>query len=271
MMRLLTIWCLACLLSPFTTRAQEDSAFAFVKRIKGNYTNFWVDNLENIYLLSSTNQLKKISANGDSAGVFNDVRRYGKLTYADVSNPLKIQLYYQNFCTIVTLDRFLNNRNVLDLRKQGLFKVKAIATSYDNNLWVMDEQEYKLRKLDETGKTLLETVDWRQLFDTLPSPTHIFDQDGYLYLYDPNRGFYIFDYYGAFKNKLPFTHWDNAAVTGGTLYGFEQQQLYSYRLGSLQLKTYTLPSFFDNYSIIKVLNGKVYLLKQEGIDIYRVK
>lgn len=267
----LTIWCLLMAAVPLSAKAQEDSAFAFVKKIPGNYSDFWVDNLGNIYLLTKNNQLKKFSAKGDSMGVFNDVRRYGKLSYADVSNPLKIQLYYQNFGTIVTLDRFLTSRNVLDLRKQQLFKVKAIATSYDNNLWVVDEQEFKLKKLDEKGKTLFETVDWRQLFDTLPSPTHIFDQDGYIYLYDPAKGFYIFDYYGAFKNRLPFTNWGNTAVAGGTLYGFRQQQLYSYRTGSLQLKTYTLPTFFGNYTSIKVHGGHVYLLRPDGIDIYRVK
>ena len=32
--------------------------------------------------------------------------RYGKIAYIDVSNPLKILLFYQEFGTIVTLDRF---------------------------------------------------------------------------------------------------------------------------------------------------------------------
>jgi hypothetical protein len=267
----LTICCLLLLAAPLMARAQEDSVFAFEKKVDGHFTDFWVDNLGNLYLLTATNQFKKFSAKGDSMGVFNDVRRYGKLSYADVSNPLKIQLYYQNFCTIVTLDRFLNSRNVLDLRKKQLFKVKAIATAYDNNLWIIDEQEFKLKKLDEKGNTLFETVDWRQLFDTLPSPTQIFDQDGFLYLYDPAKGFYIFDYYGAFKNKLSFINWTNTAVAGGTLYGFQHHQLYSYRTGSLQLKTYALPAFFGNYAAIKVHGGKVYLLKADGIHIYRVK
>jgi hypothetical protein len=269
MRRLLTI--LPLLLLALVTRAQEDSAFTLLKKIPGNYTNLWVDNLENVYLLTENNQLKKFSSRGDSMGVFNDVRRYGKLTYADVTNPLKVQLYYQNFCTIVSLDRFLQPRNVLDLRKQQLFKVQAVATSYDNNLWVVDEQDFKLKKLDEAGKLLFETVDWRQLFDTLPHPTQIVDQDGYLYLYDPAMGFYIFDYYGAFKNRLPFTQWAHTAVTGGTLYGFGPQQLYSYRPGTLQLKTFVLPSFFGNRPAIRVINGKAYLLKKDGIYIYQVK
>jgi hypothetical protein len=269
MMRIVTILLLSFSLPQAT--AQEDSAFKYIKTIKGSFTGFSVDNLDNLYLINESNQLKKINSNGDSAGVFNDVRRYGKLYSVDVTNPLKILLYYKNFSTIVALDRFLNNRNSIDLRKQNMFKVKAIAISYDNNLWVVDEQEFKLKKMDEQGKVIFETIDWRQLFDTLPSPECIFDREGYVYLYDSKRGFYVFDYYGAFKIRLNFTGWSNTEVSGNTVYGFADKKLYSYRQSSLSLKEYVLPAFFGKYSSIKTINGKVYLLKKEGIDVYQVK
>ena len=37
--------------------------------------------------------------------------------------------------------------------------------------------------------------------DPAPSPQKIFDQDKYVYLYD-STGVYVFDYYGALKNKI---------------------------------------------------------------------
>ena len=39
--------------------------------------------------------------------VFNDVKKFGQATLIDVSNPLKVLLYYRDFATIVVLDRFL--------------------------------------------------------------------------------------------------------------------------------------------------------------------
>ena len=53
--------------------------------MEGEYIDFTVDNLGNYYLLSKNNQLKKINAKGDSIGLFNDVRRYGKLFSIDAS------------------------------------------------------------------------------------------------------------------------------------------------------------------------------------------
>lgn len=254
-----------------TVKAQSDSAFEFLRSVKGNFSYFNVDNLNNLYLITNNNQLKKLDEKGDSIGVFNDVKRYGNPTSIDVNNPLKVLLYYKPFATVVVLDRLLNMRNTINFRKQNIFAVPAIATSYDNNIWLFDEQDYKLKKIDEEGKLQQETTDFRMIFDSTPSPAKIIDRDAYVYLYDAEKGFYIFDYYGAFKNRLSFLNWNNVEVSGKVIYGFNDNKLYSYELKSLLLKEYKLPPFFGDYLSIKAMNGKVYLNKGDRIDIYQVK
>jgi len=239
------------------TLAQDDSVFRYQRSVKGNFSYFNVDNLDNLYLFNSTNQLKKLNANGDSAGVFNDVKRYGKPGYTDVNNPLKVLLYYPPFSTVVVLDRFLNMRNSINFRKQGIFMVNAIATSYDNNIWIFDEQDYKLRKMDEEGRIIQESTDFRQLFDSVPAAAQLIDRENFVYLYDPEKGFYIFDYYGTYKNRLPFLHWNNVEVSGKLLYGFNDNRLYSYELNSLTLKEYDLPARFGKYSSSQAVNQKL--------------
>jgi hypothetical protein len=257
--------------SLLSANAQKDSSLHFVKMIPGDFTYFTTDNLDNIYLVNSSNQLKKINSNGDSAGVFNEVRKYGKLFAMDVTNPLKLLLYYQNFATVAVLDRFLNVRNVINLRKQNIFNVKTIATSYDNNIWLFDEGDAKLKKVDDNGLVLSETIDFRMVFDSIPSPVQILDRDGFVTLYDTNKGFYIFDYYGALKNKLPFLQWKNVEVLGNKLYGFGDTSLYQYQTGSLQLKEYKLPAVFKEAMQIKAGNGKVYVLNKDGLLQYVVE
>lgn len=252
------------------TDAQSDSAFSFLRSIKGNFTYFNVDNLDNIYLLTPGNQLKKMDANGDSVGIFNDVKRYGKPGYIDVNNPMKLLLYYPPFSTVVTLDRLLNIRNTINFRKHGIFSVNGITTSYDNNMWLFDERDYKLKKMDEEGKIMQESTDFRQLFDSVPTASQLIDRDNFIYLYDPAKGFYIFDYYGSFKNRMPFLYWNNVEVSGKMMYGFNSNKLYSYELNSLTLKEYSLPARFGNYRSIKAMNRKLYLLKEDGIDIYEL-
>ena len=269
---LLSLQACAQKITPFdSTNVQgvrEDSSFKYLNFIAGNFTYLDVDVLDNIYLINNNNQLKKIKPNGDSAGVFNDVKKYGNPTLLDVSNPLKILLYYKNYSTVVVLDRFLTYRNSINFRSKNIFKVKSLATSYDNNIWIFDEQDFKLKKIDDEGTVLNETNDWRQFFDTVPSPTQIIDRNNFVYLYDENKGFYIFDYYGSYKNNIPFLNWKHVVVTNNKLMGFSGDTLYSYEINSFNLKTYKLPVFFKDYIDIKAMNGKVYLLKKTGVEIY---
>ena len=108
-------------------------------------------------------------------------------------------------------------------------------------------------------------------FDTVPVPTQLIDKENYVYLYDASKGFYIFDYYGAFKNRLPFLNWSSIAVSAKNMYGFYNHKLYSYQLNSLTLKEYQLPYYISNYTDIKVINGKLYFMNEEGISIYQVR
>ncbi len=272
MMQAKKIWLFftVSMLSVAVLFAQKDSVLQFSKNMSGDFTYFNVDNLDNIYLVNNQNQLKKLNSRGDSVGIFNDVRKYGKLFYIDVTNPLKLLLYYQNFSTIVVLDRFLMVRNVINLRTQNIFNVKAIANAYDNNIWVFDEGDAKLKKIGENGDLLSETVDCRLIFDTIPSPTQIIDEGGFVNLYDPAKGFYIFDIYGALKSKLPFTGWKNVEAINKTLYGFADSTLYEYQPGTLNLKEYQLPAVFNNALQIKAANNKIYLLTEKGLQQFTI-
>lgn len=256
--------------APSPVHAGADS-FRLEGRIAGNFTHMDVDITNNIYLITTGNQLKKYNASGDSIAVFNDVKKYGNPSLLDVSNPLKVLLYYKNFSTVVMLDRLLSLRNSINLRQQNIFSVNAIATSYDNNVWLFDEQDYKLKKIDETGKLLQESTDWRLIMNEAPSPTTIIDNNNYVYIYDASKGFYIFDYYGTYKNNLPFFNWTNVAVSNGHLTGFTKSMLHSYQLQSLNEKIYKLPGVFEDYLSAKAMNGKLYILKADGLEIFSIR
>ena len=99
----------------------------------------------------------------------------------------------------------------------------------------LNRKDFKLKKIDDEGSILSETNDWRQIFDTVPSPTHIIDRSNFVYLYDENNGFYIFDYYGSYKNNLAFTQWKHVVVNNNKLMGFVGDTLYSYEINSFNL------------------------------------
>jgi hypothetical protein len=118
--------------------AQADTSFRLIKTYPGEIADAAIDNLENVYILTATDQLKKYNSSGDSIAVYNNVRKYGKVYSMDVANPLKVLLYYKDFSSIVVLDRLLAARSTIDLRRKNILQVAAIGQSYDNNIWVFD-------------------------------------------------------------------------------------------------------------------------------------
>lgn len=249
--------------------AQTDTIFRIQKTYPGDVTDFSIDNFGNIFILYQNGQLKKLNPNGDSLAVFNDVRRYGKPFSIDVTNPLKILLYYKDFSTIVILDRLLNSRATIDLRRLNLYQVKAIGQSYDNNIWIFDELESKLKRISENGKLLDQSTDFRVLFDSVPSPQYIIDQNKQLYLYDSLKGVYIFDYYGAFKSRIPFTGWIDFSVINDMLFGRDQRHLFRYEPGTFHLQRYPIPSFMMNSRKILISPGKMYSLRDNKLEVYK--
>lgn len=233
--------------------------------IKGDFKRFSVDHLGYIYAITSKDQLRKYKSNGDSVCVFNDVKRYGKLTSVNTLNPLRTVLFYNDFKTIVLLDRFLQTVNVLSLRKLNLFQTEQIAPSYDNNIWVFDQQESKLKKISESGKLLTETADLRLVTDDVPTPKEIIDQNGFVYLYDPEKGMYIFDYYGALKGKIALLGWEQIQVIGKTIMGLKAGKWMEYTTGSLDINEKTLPTFSEIPKDLQLTSTGIFILDAQGI------
>jgi hypothetical protein len=258
-------------------KAQSDSTFQLIKTLKGDIIDFTIDNLDNIYILNSRNQVKKFDSKGDSVAVFNDVKKFGQATLIDVSNPLKLLLYYKDFATIVVLDRFLNIRNTIDLRKQNILQAKAIGQSYDNKIWLYDELENKLKKIDEDGKLLQETTDFRLLIGKAPSPLKIFDENKYVYIYDSLQGVYVFDYFGALKNNIMIDHWQNFKVAGKYIFGSRADTLYRYEISTFRYDEWKMPEQISESKAFNFSSSRLYALmkdcngKESCIFIYSIR
>ncbi len=233
--------------------------------------NFTADNLGNVYILTTKGLLKKYNSRGDSVNVFNDVRRYGGVYAMDATNPMKILIYYKDFSTAIMLDRFLNRINTIDFRKLGIFQAKAIATSYDNNVWIFDEQSARLKKISDDGRLLIETVDLRQVLHVVPSPHKIIDREGYVYLYDRENGLYVFDYYGALKNELAITGVNDLQVINKTILGRKQNKFVRYTLGTLDMQEADLPEKVNNAGTICIMPQGVYIKDTSGIALFNYR
>ena len=250
--------------------AQTDSAFTLLRSYRGDVASVGLDNLENFYVVSSSGQVKKFNNRGDSMAVFNGVRAHGKLHTLDVTNPLKPLLFYKDFSTVVILDRLLTSRGSLDLRRHNVLQPTAITLSYDNNIWVFDQFDNKLKKLDESGNLLLETTDFRQLFNQTISPQRLINDNGLLYLADSAKGIFVFDNYGAFKRKIELKGWRSLDVWNGLLVRLNQDAILVYNPGNFTERLQRFPSTFVPYRHSFTHQNKLVTFSADSLRIYRL-
>jgi len=245
--------------------------------IAGDYRHFELDRLGNLFLIGAQgNQITEFNKKGDSVNHYDNVRSYGQITELDVTNPLKIAVYYRDFGTIVVLDRYLSPVNTIDLRKTGIWDAQSIATSYDNQYWIYDKQEAKIKKVDGQGKISFASSDLRQVFDEGVDPVKLLDRDGLLYSYDPAYGWYIFDYYGALKQKVPVEGLENLAAGSAVLSGRKDTALWLMKnvqqidatpvwKDIAELGVSVRQTLFDGAT------GRLWVLTAQGIQSYRLQ
>lgn len=261
-----------CLLALVATAQDENAVLQPVTIIKDSISDFTVDNLGNIYLVGRLQQVKKLNNNLDSLAVFNDVRHFGNLYYVDASNPLKVLLFYRDFNTILVLDRFLNIRTTIDLRQSNIFQCSAIGQSYDNNMWVFDELDNKIKKIDDNGKLLLESPDFRIVFDAPPRPTRIEDYNRYVYAYDSSKGLLVMDYFGAYKNLIAFKGWQNVHGISNGIVATDETGLIYYQPGNIDTRHLLLPADILRSKKIRIYGAKLYALQPDNLlHIYQLQ
>lgn len=268
---------MSCVLNTANAQVENDAnnpSFAkpileFLTSIRGQFSIMETDVLGNLFLIQD-GQLKKISPSGDTIAVYNDVKRFGQPSSVDATNPFKTLLYYKPYSTIVILDNMLAVRGVINLRKNGIFNPTAIGTSYDNKLWVFDDKEFKLKKLNDENRVLFESTDLRLLTGEAPVPQQLFDNEGKVYLYDSLMGFIVLDYYGAYEKTLHLMNWHSVNVRENHLSGIRNDSLLLYTLKTPNIKEYPLPTSLEGALSASRAGDKLYIRKRNRIDIYKI-
>jgi hypothetical protein len=246
-----------------------DTSFRFLYSFGSGVLDFSIDNLGNVYIIDKDNLLKKYDSKGDSLAVFNNFKRYGKLYSIDVTNPLKPLLFYKDFGTVVVLDRFLSVRDIIDIRNKGIFQPAAVAQAFDNGIWIYDSQEARLKRMNEAGTLIFSSVDFRQAMESAPVPLMIADQNRLVYLYDPERGMYVFDYFGTLKNKVSILGWQDFQVIGADVYGRKENKFLRYELNSLSITEQPLTRELAAAGKIRVASRVLYALINGRIAVYK--
>jgi len=161
-----------------------------------------MDHLGNYYRIDFDERISKYDASNQLAHFYSN-RYFGEISSLDVSDPLKIMVFYKDQQQIVVLDNTMSEIAKLDLSKLDDMYIEVIAKSLDGNIWLFDSNKGILFKTNDNLKVKLEGFPLSQEGINGFSPQQIIVNNQSLLINDQTMGILVFDNYTNYKQMLP--------------------------------------------------------------------
>lgn len=192
-----------------------------------------VDALGNSYVIRG-DEIKKYNPLGIFLKTFSN-KRYGKIEDVDISNPLKILVYYRDFQQVLFLDNQLSPAaEVISLEKAGYEQASLVCSSVNNSFWLYDKQNNELLRFDSELKALVKTGNLKRILDLDIQPNYMRESGNYLYLNCPKEGILVFDIYGTFYKTIPIKNLTEFNIINGNVFYYENFALKEYQAQTFQ-------------------------------------
>lgn len=230
-----------------------------------------VDRLSNIYITNKDQSVLKLDNEGDSIAIYR-ANNTGKLSIVDVTNPLKVGIFYQAFSKVTFLDRLMTYISSYDLKSLGFFNVTGFCQSVAGGYWVYDENTAQLSKIDDQQRINYQSNDLRLEVGIAPSPYLLVENERNVYLCDTENGIYVFDQFGKLISNIPFKKKIINQIIGPYILYANQKgdTLFSYHQQSMKEAYVLIPNTSEKYLSYKVISNKLYILYANKLDIFEI-
>jgi hypothetical protein len=237
--------------------------------IKGNIKEAKVDQLGNIYLLKEYNNIVKYNPDLIFQYEYAD-NTLGEVTTIDVSDPLKILIYKKDYGLLIILDNTLAELNRINLYELDYQSVSAVGTALDRNIWIYDDINYQLLKINDQGRTLINSISLVDQGLQNIQPSHIQEKSGKLILQDYQNGIFLFDNLGQYIQTFPFSTYKPLQFDGQNIIYFNKNKIVVYDTKFFNEKTIALEPKEESTELKNAIlkNNKIYYIYNDGLNIY---
>lgn len=167
-------------------------------QIKGQ---FCVDKMGNIYHYYK-NELQKFDSLGTLKNKYSN-NALGTISFVDVTNPLKLLVFYRDNSSILFLDNTLSEQGAaLSLQDVHVEFVPHACVSQNEGFWTYDPQIFELKRFDEKLKLLFSSGNLYQITKTMVNPDFFIERHNKMLVQDSTIGFFVFDVNGNFIQKI---------------------------------------------------------------------
>ncbi|KJD31938.1 hypothetical protein PK35_12380 [Tamlana nanhaiensis] len=221
---------------------------------------FSIDNFETVFykkdnIFFMDGQHRKTSYNNIQLGILHS---------ANAFNPLKINLFYKDFNTVVILDNRLAEVFKIDFNTLNPYRtVSHITTAFDNALWIFNQDQQKLELYNYKTNTVKA--------QTRPVQSDVLDLKSnynYCWLLTKNH-LYVYNYFGSLVKKINNQGYTKIAQSNENIILKKDNKLFYLEENGtfaqpIQTSTLTVKQFF-------VTNETLYIYNNESLQKFQLK
>ena len=219
-----------------------------------------VDNFGTVYSLDNNTLYKTVNNNSIN---YSNVQ-LGEIDRVDLFNPLKINLFYKDFNTVIVLDNRLAEIFKIDFNFNENYKnASFISTGNDNTIWVYNQDSQQLELFDYKANNTRVV--------TLPILSNIFDlKSNYNYCWLLTKDYlYQYNYFASLVLKIKNDGFTEIAQTNGKLLLKKDNSIYYLEKDSSTPIKIKLPKLLINAFFVN--NETLYIYDNEFLYKYQLK
>ncbi|RKE91934.1 hypothetical protein [Ichthyenterobacterium magnum] len=244
-----------------TLFSQENIETTFIKKTELKAQSIVdIDNFGTIYYLNKNTLYKK----SDTKTLSYSNIQLNTITSANAFNPLKVNLFYKDFNTIIILDNRLAEIFKVDFNTSPLYKnVSHTSTGYDNTLWVFNQDNQQLELYDyKANKTRV---------SALPIQSNVIDlKSDYNYCWVLTKDYlYQYNYFGSLISKLKNNSFTSMVLNNGNLVLKAENTLSYLSKNTQEIIPIKTPKLLINQFLLT--NESLYIYDNEILQEFQLK
>ncbi|MFD2542450.1 hypothetical protein ACFSSB_08975 [Lacinutrix gracilariae] len=188
----------------------------------------------------------------------------GEISSANTFNPLKINLFYKDFNTVIILDNRLAEIFKIDFNTTTPYKSAShISTGNDNTIWLFNQDTQQLELYDYKANKTRAT--------TLPVQSRILDLKSnfnFCWLLTENH-LYKYNYFGSLTQKIKNEGFTQIEEDNGNLVLKKENTLYYLKKNTEQFAKVEIPNLLINQFLLT--NQTLYLYQPKTLSKFQLK
>lgn len=230
--------------------------------------NLSTDRYGNIYVADRKGNVYKYDINGTQQSIFSPAK-LADVSLLEAWNTVKIFIFYKDLQEYVLSDRFMSATPGYKFNMENVGFARMATLANDNNIWVIDDVDFSLKKVDGANGKILYT---NPLQLVLPAAEYdisfMREYQNTLFIADANSGILVFDNLGNYRKKLFYKNVKHIGFSENYMYLVQNGKLVQFNLYTFEEKITELPD--AEILQVTVFENKLIAITPKGLQIYKI-